>query len=48
VRGEGAQVAGAAVFAVVVLLFFLYGARLAPSAVTADLSGMHDAQPRIA
>lgn len=47
-RGERAQVAGAAVFAAVVLLFFLYGAPLAPSAVTAGQSGMHDAQPRIA
>ena len=36
-RGEAAQIVGAAVFAAVALLFFLYGARLAPSAVAAGL-----------
>ena len=36
-RGAGAQVAGAAVFAAVALLFFLYGARLAPGTVMAGL-----------
>lgn len=36
-RSTGAQVAGAAVFAAVAMLFFLYGARLAPGTVIAGL-----------